>query len=157
VQYVTHLKRGDWATSLIWGRNHVSEPGATRNLNGYTFESTVNFIDRNYLYTRLELVDRDELLRAGERRIAGHQRQSSDLPHWRVAYTVGYVRDVFDNDDWSVGVGGDLTAYSKPDVLDQLYGAHPTSFRLFLRVRPGRMKMDRMMDEGHDAGMKHEH
>ena len=36
--------------------------GETHNLNGYTFESTVNFREKNYLYTRLELVDKNELL-----------------------------------------------------------------------------------------------
>ena len=33
----------------------------------YLAESTVNFLDLNYAYTRLELVDKNELLDAGER------------------------------------------------------------------------------------------
>lgn len=62
VQYNKTFNRGFWANSLIWGRNHLSMPGETANRNGYTAESTINFYERNYLYTRLELVDRDELL-----------------------------------------------------------------------------------------------
>ena len=31
------------------GRNHTSSPGETHKSNGYTFESTVNFLDKNYL------------------------------------------------------------------------------------------------------------
>jgi mono/diheme cytochrome c family protein len=49
---------GNWASSLIWGRNH-EEHG---NSNAYTFESTANFVDKNYLYTRLELGDKLGLL-----------------------------------------------------------------------------------------------
>src|SRR5205085_9578657 len=71
VQYNRVFNRGNWASSLIWGRNHVSEPGEVRNLNSYTFESTVNFLDKNYLYTRMELVDKDELLRASDRALLG--------------------------------------------------------------------------------------
>src|SRR6202011_2929979 len=56
IQYNRPLNRGWWATSLIWGRNHLSSPGNTANQNGYTAESTVSFLDKNYLYTRLELV-----------------------------------------------------------------------------------------------------
>ncbi len=146
VQYVRPFRRGDWASSFVWGRNHVSEPGATRNLNGYTFESTINFLDKNYLYTRLELVDRDELLRASDRALLGI---ANDHPVFRVgAYTFGYVRDVFDNQDWSVGLGGDLTSYSKPDALDAIYGSRPVSFKLFLRIRPGRTQADHDMNGG---------
>jgi hypothetical protein len=161
VQYVKPFTRGNWATAFVWGRNHVSEHGETRNLNGYTFESTVNFLDKNYLYTRLELVDKDELLRASDRALLGI---ADDHPSFRIgAYTFGYVRDVFDNDDWSIGFGGDVTSYSKPDILDQIYGRNPTSYKIFMRVRPGRMKMDHMMHDehdahtGHDAGAQHKH
>jgi hypothetical protein len=158
VEYDKPLNRGNWASAFVWGRNHVSERGETRNLNGYTFESTINFIDKNYLYTRLELVDKDELLRASDRTLLGI---TNDHPSFRIgAYTFGYVRDVFTNDDWSVGLGGDVTSYSKPSVLDAIYGARPTSFKIFLRIRPARMKMDHATQdehEGHDTSMKHEH
>src|SRR5215813_5519776 len=49
---------GNWASSLIWGRNHEMHG----NSNAYTFESTVNFKDKNYVYTRLELGDKNGLL-----------------------------------------------------------------------------------------------
>jgi hypothetical protein len=149
VQYDKPFKRGSWATAIVWGRNHVSEPNDVRNLNGYTFESTANFIDRNYLYTRLELVDKDELLRASERVLLGITQAH---PSFRIgAYTLGYVRDVYDSDNWSVGIGGDFTLYSKPDILDQIYGRNPTSYKLFMRVRPGRMKMDQVGHGDRDA------
>jgi hypothetical protein len=142
VQYNRPINRGNWASAFIWGRNHTSSPGETHNLNGYTFESTVNFLDRNYLYTRLELVDKNELLRAVDRALLG---VTDDHPSFRIgAYTFGGARDVLVNKKLSIAIGSDLTFYSKPAVLDQLYGDSPVSWKLFLRFRPGRMDMDSM-------------
>jgi hypothetical protein len=139
VQYNKPFNRGNWASAFIWGRNHLSSPEGTHNLNGYTFESTVNFQDKNYLYTRLELVDKDELLRASERAnpgIADHH------PSFRIgAYTFGGARDILDNDKLSMAIGSDLTFYSKPAIPDPLYGNNPVSWKLFFRIRPGKMDM----------------
>ena len=44
---------------MVWGRKHKDETGT--NLNSYLVESTVNFMRSNYAYSRLELVDKDEL------------------------------------------------------------------------------------------------
>ena len=142
VQYNQPLHRGNWASAFVWGRNHTSSPGETHNLNGYTFESTVNFIDKNYLYTRLELVDKNELLRVSDRALLGI---TDDHPSFRIgAYTFGGVRDIWNNDKVSLGIGSDLTFYSKPPILDQLYGNSPLSWKLFLRVRPAKMDMAAM-------------
>jgi len=147
VQYNRPIDRGNWATSLIWGRNHTSSPGETHNLNGYTIESTVNFLDRNYLYTRLELVDKNELLRPAERLRLGINQTH---PSFRIgAYTFGGVRDVWNTDRISLGIGGDITFYSKPATLDPIYGSHPTSYRIFLRLRPNKMKMGVQPGGGH--------
>ncbi|HEV7474089.1 MAG TPA: hypothetical protein VGN90_08570 [Pyrinomonadaceae bacterium] len=139
VQYNRPLKRGNWASAFIWGRNHTSSPGETHNLNGYTLESTLNFLDKNYLYTRLELVDKNELLRASERALLGI---TDDHPSFRIcAYTFGGARDVWNTNKASVAIGSDLTFYSKPELLDSIYGKNPVSWKLFLRVRPNRMNM----------------
>lgn len=139
VQYNRRFDRGNWASAVIWGRNHVSDGGETRNLNAYTFESTVNFVERNYAYTRLELVDRDELLRASDRALLGITQEH---PTFRVgAYTAGFARDVWDTDKVSFAVGSDVTLYSKPAILDTIYGQRPVSWRLFFRVRPGKTDM----------------
>jgi hypothetical protein len=71
-------------------------------------------------------------------------------PQFRIgAYTFGYVRDVWNTDSLSVGVGGDLTFYSKPAILDSVYGNNPKSYKFFIRLRPARMKMDD--HSGHSA------
>ena len=133
------LNRGNWASSLIWGRNHVSEPGDARNLNGYTAESTVNFLDKDYLYVRLELVDKDDLLRRADRALLGI---SEAHPSFRIgAYTFGGARDVWTNGKLALALGGDLTFYSKPAMLNLIYGERPVSWKVFARIRPAKMKM----------------
>ena len=117
--------RGNWATSLVWGRVHKIATGA--NLNSYLLESTLNFLRRDYAFTRLELVDKDELF-----------PQAAVHPSYRIgAYTFGGVRDLVQNRAWQMGLGADVTWYSKPSVLDAAYGEHPVSFQIFLRFRPG--------------------
>jgi hypothetical protein len=139
VQYNKPFTRGNWASTLVWGRNHESKPGETHNLNGYTAESTVQFFDKNYVYTRLELVDKDELLRPSDRQLLGI---TEDHPSFRIgAYTFGGVRDVWTTDKVQLGIGSDLTFYSKPSLLDTIYGNRPISWKLFFRIRPGRTDM----------------
>ena len=139
VQYNKPFHRGNWASAFIWGRNHISERGETRNLNGYTAESTAQFLDKNFIYTRLELVDKDELLRSTDRLRLGI---TQDHPCFRIgAYTFGGVRDVWTTEKVELGIGGDLTFYSKPPILDAIYGNNPVSWKLFLRLRPGKMDM----------------
>lgn len=139
LQYNKPLNRGNWASALVWGRNHVSTPGEFHNLNGYTLESTVNFLDKNYLYTRLELVDKNELLTVSGRAQLG---LTHDHPSFRIgAYTFGGVRELWNTEKISLGLGSDLTFYSKPAILDTLYGNNPVSWKLFLRVRSAKMTM----------------
>ncbi len=142
LQYNRPLNRGNWATAFIWGRNHTAGHGEVHNLNGYTFESTVNFRERNSLYTRLELVDKNELLRAIDRTRLGI---ADDHPSFRIgAYTFGGAREVLNSRDVSVALGSDVTFYSKPAALDQIYGSSPVSWKVFLRLRPAKMDMQRM-------------
>jgi hypothetical protein len=142
LQYNRPFERGNWASAFVWGRNHVSEHGEIRNLNAYTAESTVNFLDKNYLYTRLESVDKDELLRPADRALLGI---TDDHPSFRIrAYTFGGVRDIWNTDKVSFGIGSDLTFYSKPSILDRIYGEHPVGWKLFFRLRPGKMDMSSM-------------
>jgi len=155
VQYNRVYARGYWASAFVWGRNHVSGHGEARNLNGYTLESTLNFLERNYVYTRLELVDRDELLSEEELEdlgIAGHHAS------FRVgAYTFGGTRELWNTEKLSLAVGSDLTFYSKPAALDTLYGRSPVSWKLFFRLRPGRMKQEAHTTHGTTQAPPNQH
>jgi len=126
VEYNRPLHDGSWATSMIWGRVH--KIATDINLNSYLLESTLNFRQRNYAFTRLELVDKDELF-----------PQATVLSIYRIgAYTFGGVRDLIANKTWQIGLGADVSFYSKPGVLDATYGDQPVSFQIFLRFRPAK-------------------
>lgn len=140
ISYNQKLERGNWATTLIWGRNAENHGGEVFHLNGYIAESTVNFRDKNYLYTRLELTDKNQLLRAADRAVLGI---TDDHPSFRIgAYTFGGARDLVNRNNFSLAVGSDVTFYSKPAALDPIYGQSPVSWKLFLRLRPRKMDMD---------------
>ncbi len=124
IEYVRPFAKGSWATSVVWGRVH--EEVSNHNLNGYLLETTVNFKQRNYAFSRLELVDKDELFPG-----------NPALPSFRIgAYTFGGAHDVVQSRFWQLALGADLTFYSKASALDSAYGQNPTSFQIFLRVRP---------------------
>jgi hypothetical protein len=131
VNYARAIGEGSWATTLVWGRNHKIIPRT--NQNSYLLESSLNFAKKNYAFTRIELVDKDELFPDG----GGPVGQDS----FRIgAYTFGGVRDVVQNQHWQIGLGADFSVYSKPSVLNAYYGERPVGLRVFLRVRPGEMK-----------------
>jgi hypothetical protein len=146
VSYNRNWSDGDWATSLIWGRNHEVHG----NSNAYLLESTANFLDKNYLYTRIELLDRIGLLRENvfgrpgleDSHLSGDGIEMDDHfePVFRVgAFTFGGVRDIVAESKWRLGIGADVTFYHVPAALKAIYGSNPTSFHLFLRLRPGKM------------------
>jgi len=142
ISYNKPFERGNWASSLIWGRNHESHGGEIFNLNGYVAESTVKFVDRNYVYTRLELADKNSILRDTDRISLGI---SDEHPSFRIgAYTFGGARDIWHTEKTSVALGSDLTFYSKPSILDPIYGSNPVSWKAFLRIRPATMDMSSM-------------
>jgi hypothetical protein len=146
IQYNRPFNRGNWASSLVWGRNHVTGHDEPINLNSYTAESTVQFLDRNYFFTRLELVDKDDLLRAADRALLGITQSH---PSFRIgSYTFGGAREVWNTDKVSLALGGDLTFYSTRSILDRIYGNNPISWQLFMRLRPARMKMSPALGHG---------
>jgi len=126
VEYNRPLHDGSWATSFVWGRVHKIATGT--NLNSYLLESTYNFRQAYYAFSRLELVDKDELF-----------PQSATPGTYRIgAYTFGGVRDLISNRAWQMGLGADFTLYSKPAALSSAYGDRPVSFQVFLRIRPSK-------------------
>jgi mono/diheme cytochrome c family protein len=138
---------GNWASSLIWGRNHERHG----NSNAYLLESTANFLDKNYLYTRLELVDKQGLLqenifgRPGLNEAHALENgfgigEHSDQWFRVAAFTFGGVRDILAAAKLRVGIGADVTLYHVPDGLKSVYGSSPSSFHIFLRFRPGKVK-----------------
>jgi hypothetical protein len=114
---------GHIATSLIWGRNRDIDHGERRIFNAYTLESTLNFRNVHWLWTRIENVDREE---------------THDTPQGRIqAWTAGYERELPTGSmPLRAGLGVQATFYGVPPHLKPVYGNHPTGVTMFLRLRP---------------------
>jgi hypothetical protein len=124
IEYVRPFVGGSWATSAVWGRVH--KVLTDRTLNSFLLETTANFKKSNYAFSRIELVDKDELF-----------PNQPSLPTFRIgAFTFGGAHDLVHSRLLKLAIGGDVTFYSKPAALDAAYGNNPVSFQLFLRLRP---------------------
>jgi hypothetical protein len=132
IMYNRPLARGNWASSLIWGRNRVLQTGLV--WNGYLLESTVRFAERNYVWTRIENVDRTNEL------LLKDQFQPPDFQESVIgrvqAYTAGYDRDILHIPHLETALGAQVTLYTTPERLVPLYGSHPVGVVVFMRVRP---------------------
>jgi hypothetical protein len=135
IHYNRILKSGSLASSLIWGRNKDVNGPERRIFNAYGLESTLNFANRNWLWTRIENVDRDRTILFDETETA---RNIEETPIGRVqAYSFGYEREIIRSDPWlNVGVGFQFTAYGLTEQMKTVYGTHPQSYVMFLRLRP---------------------
>jgi hypothetical protein len=132
IMYNRPIANGNWASTLLWGRNRSLETGLV--WNGYLAESTVRFAERNYAWGRIENVDRtNELLLRNQPGSANFQENIIGRVQ---AYTGGYERDFDLLPHLATGIGAQLTAYSTPDALKSQYGNHPVGAVVFLRVRP---------------------
>jgi hypothetical protein len=110
--HTLRFSSGHIASTVVWGRN---KDLPDRIFNAYTFESTMNFLRKNWVWTRIENVDRER----------------EEHPAGRVqAYTFGYERDLpFGPSSLNIGIGLQATVYSAQ-------GDHPQAYIMFLRLRP---------------------
>jgi hypothetical protein len=130
VMYNRPFSWGNWASTLLWGRNRTSDGLVW---NGYLAESTLRFAERNYVWGRVENVDRtNELL---FRNVLEPPNFKESIIGRVKAYTVGYDRDFF-FPHLAVAPGAQLTFYSTPDTLKAQYESHPVGAVVFLRIRP---------------------
>jgi hypothetical protein len=124
--------KGNWASTALWGRTRSLADGAV--FNSYLLESTLRFITRNYVWTRIESADRSNELILGRQPLPPGFHEE---PIGRVqAYTFGYSRDFDVLPHLASALGAQVTAYGVPDILQPIYGSHPFGFALFVRLRP---------------------
>lgn len=132
VQYNRPLKKGNWASLLLWGRNQDVSGGNVGN--SFLLESTLRFLERNYAWTRFENVDRTTELLLGD---APEPPGFTERYFTRVqAYTAGYEREVGHLPHLSTALGAQFSWYGVPAVLKPMYGEHPVGGIVFLRLRP---------------------
>jgi hypothetical protein len=76
------------------------------------------------------------------------------------AFTAGSVRDIATISGLALGLGGDVTFYRVPEILQNTHDAHPVSFHVFLRVARSdlrRRMWDMTMAQHAGAGHGHSH
>lgn len=123
VSYDHPFPAGNLAGTLLWG--HVHEILANPlDLDAYLAEGALDFGRINHLYSRLESVDKADLA-------PGLGVQMVE------AVTIGGERDVWNNDDYSLGLGADVTANFVPPALQALYGGTVIpAFEVYARIAP---------------------
>jgi len=125
---------GHMSTSFIWGRNKDLHEGTRRIFNAYTAESTLNFLRKNWLWSRIENLDRDRTFLVPENELL----DTEEDPIGRVqALTVGYERDFpIGISSLNLGLGVQATTYRLPEEFRAVYGSRPAGVSVFLHLRP---------------------
>jgi hypothetical protein len=131
LMYNRMLRKGNWASTLLWGRNQ--DLGQRQIFNGYLAESTFTLGRQNF-WGRIDNVDRTNELVLGENpEPPGFEERFAARIQ---SYTFGYDHEIGRVRTLSVAFGGQFTVYGKPVFLDPLYGRHPVGGVLFVRLRP---------------------
>jgi hypothetical protein len=125
---VGHARSGAITTALFaaWGQNREIHGSS----NAFVFESNISWLEKNHLYSRAEVVGKE----------LPHTHGGFLQPMHEVmnvgAFTLGYTRDVAARLFGKIGIGGDVTMYYVPLMLQESYGA-PVSVHAFVRYRFG--------------------
>jgi len=130
VTYQKTTAGGFIAATAIAGRNRTKDGPEWGNLLEWTWK----FAGKNFLYGRLESVDRDLYELINKRQRPGNVPRERTLVQ---AGTLGFVRDVSWFGNVETGLGGDVTLYSFTSRLDSVYGRRPVSLHGFIRIRFG--------------------
>lgn len=132
IMYNRPLRGGNWANTILWGRTRGLQDNAI--FNSYLLESTLNFSNLNYVWTRIESAERSNELLLGQNPLPPN---FDERPIGRVeAYTFGYDRDINVVPHLASAIGAQFRSYGVPATLQSIYGAHPLSVAIFFRLRP---------------------
>ncbi len=132
VMYNRPLKRGNWASTALWGRTRST--GDNSKENSYLLESLIRFKTSNYAWTRIENAGRSNELQNGANPLPpGFQEQP--IGHVQ-AYTFGYDHDLDLLAHLRSAIGGQVTIYRVPGSLRPIYGSNPVGLTVFVRIRP---------------------
>ncbi len=124
ISYNRMLSTVQWQTTLAFGRNDPS-PGTSSD--AWLLESALILEGAHTLFGRAERVEKDELFMPGQP-LYGQMFTIDSL-------SLGYIYDFKHQALPRLGVGGLVSVYRYPAVLDASYGAGPVSTMLFLRIK----------------------
>jgi hypothetical protein len=132
VMYNRPFKTGNLASTALWGRTR-SIPDNSKE-NSYLLEATLNFLHRNYVWTRMENAGRSNELLIGENPLPPGFIESP-LTHVQ-AYTFGYDREFNLVPHLASAIGSQFTVYGVGAPLQPIYGTDPIGVNVFVRLRP---------------------
>lgn len=132
VMYNRPFRDGNLAGTLVWGRTR-SIPDNEKE-NSYLLEATLQFLKRNYAWTRMENAGRSNELLIGENPLPPGFTESP-LTHVQ-AYTFGYDREFNFVPHLASAVGSQVTVYGVGMPLQPIYGSNPIGVNVFIRLRP---------------------
>jgi hypothetical protein len=132
----------------------VGRTARTYSLVGAVLAEGTERVGRTSIYGRFERVSQEtEILLFPE---VVHHPHPGELVDPVRAYTAGAVRDLVTVGGLLLGVGGDVTLYEPPPLLQITHGPHPVSYHLFIRVaRPPEQRMWNMTMGSHSAMPAH--
>ncbi|HEY0427935.1 MAG TPA: sulfocyanin-like copper-binding protein [Pyrinomonadaceae bacterium] len=118
----------NWASSFVWGQNY----GNGERTNAFLFESDFTF-DKNSIFGRVERVQK-----------SGHELVLDEIDHdkifWVGGYSIGYLRELYKNKNWNVGLGAQATLYQNSIGLVSYYGGtNHQGWQVFLRIHSSMM------------------
>jgi hypothetical protein len=135
VMYNKPLARGNWASTVLWGRTRAAGEagGGSDKENSYLLESTMRFRERNYMWTRIENAGRSNELLIGEHALPAAFVETP-LTHVQ-GYTFGFDRDVELVPHVASAIGAQVTVYGVGRPLQPIYGTDPVGVSVFVRLR----------------------
>ena len=132
VMYNRPFKTGNLAGTVVWGRTRSIPDNGKEN--SYLLEATLQFLRRNYVWTRMENAGRSNELLIGENPLPPGFTESP-LTHVQ-AYTFGYDRDFQLLPHLASAIGSQFTVYGVGAPLRPIYGSDPAGVNIFVRLRP---------------------
>ena len=130
--YDRTFKAGWWATTLAAGHNFESGPDD----NGVLLESTLNFRNKNYVFGRIENIQRHGLI-----------EDSPGRGFNVTTFGFGVARDLASVYGWPIILGAMITLYAMPSDLAMHYGRSPLSFHVFLHTNTPAMGNTMQMNQ----------
>jgi hypothetical protein len=132
VMYNRPFKGGNLASTALWGRTRSIPDNGKEN--SYLLEATLQFLKRNYAWTRIENAGRSNELLVGENPLPPGFIESP-LTHVQ-AYTFGYDHDFNFVPHLASAIGSQFTVYGVGAPLKPIYGSDPIGVNVFVRLRP---------------------
>ncbi|HMS20233.1 hypothetical protein [uncultured Sphingorhabdus sp.] len=123
-----HYADGKGLSAILAFSAKDRKPGET--LTAWIAEANWDIDDHHTIFGRFENVKNDELF-------PDHDDPLHDMPFRVSKFQAGYAYRLPLGEQFNLALGGTVSAFAKPDVLDAAYGKNPMGYTLFARLSLG--------------------